>query len=260
MPKSAFGITFNEAKPTEATRYTEVNRAEAGHQRELSQDKAAESSSTFSAPGALAVNLPARDADEKQLHEARREIELLSTNNDRLVRALAGALHQISRDHGDVHNHELSRLSTHRFSLTGQLQQAHAAAARGKSYLALLFITLDGFTKENDLPGQAIGDKLLTIVANRIAGCACAKEAACRYGDDEFVVLIPNIEEAASAVEIANEIRNQIGGFYWIDGDAFRITATVGVAMILPESAEAPLRCGAITPLPALDCLSKAMI
>jgi diguanylate cyclase (GGDEF)-like protein len=112
-----------------------------------------------------------------------------------------------------------------------RLQRELAIATQQKRQLALLVIDLNDFKAVNDRCGHAVGDKLLTAVAARITNCIRAEDIACRYGGDEFVVLLSNLNDPAIAATIGEKICEHIGRRYSIDGEESRITAAVGLAL-----------------------------
>lgn len=105
---------------------------------------------------------------------------------------------------------------------------------------ALLAIDLDGFKPVNDIFGHAMGDKVLTAVARRIAAVASDRATVARLGGDEFVALIAlpgAIDPRASARAFGDEIRDALREPFEIDGNLFPVGASIGVAVV-PEDAE----------------------
>jgi diguanylate cyclase (GGDEF)-like protein len=105
---------------------------------------------------------------------------------------------------------------------------------------AVLVIDLDGFKPVDDIFGHAMGDKVLTAVARRIAAVASDRATVARQGGDEFVALIAlpgAIEARASARAFGDEIRLALSEPFEIDGNKFPVGASIGVAVV-PEDAE----------------------
>jgi diguanylate cyclase (GGDEF)-like protein len=105
---------------------------------------------------------------------------------------------------------------------------------------ALLAIDLDGFKPVNDIFGHAMGDKVLTAVARRIAAVASDRATVARIGGDEFVALIAlpgAVDPRASARAFGEEIRRSLEEPVEIDGNKFPVGASVGVAVV-PHDAE----------------------
>ena len=121
-----------------------------------------------------------------------------------------------------------------RILLADRLQQAISATRREKSHMALMFIDLDKFKPVNDTLGHHIGDLMLREVAKRMLECLRESDSAARIGGDEFVVLLPLIEEAADAVAVAEKIRTALNQPFIIAGHNLNISSSIGVA-VYPE-------------------------
>ena len=105
---------------------------------------------------------------------------------------------------------------------------------------AVLAIDLDGFKPVNDTHGHAIGDRVLTAVARRIASVVDERGMLARVGGDEFIAIMPlkDGQERAQARVIAEDIRNALDADpVELDGLSFRVGCSVGVA-IVPEDAK----------------------
>ena len=125
-------------------------------------------------------------------------------------------------------------------SLTGLLNRRaffeHAnqllkTARRRKESAALLMIDLDHFKRVNDRFGHAEGDRVLKAVAAALKATARENDIVARYGGEEFVVAILGVDEAESVVA-AERLREAIAA---ISGTKCRITASIGVASLIPD-------------------------
>ncbi|WOB05906.1 diguanylate cyclase domain-containing protein [Piscinibacter gummiphilus] len=99
------------------------------------------------------------------------------------------------------------------------------------TYLALLFIDLDGFKPVNDTHGHAAGDAVLTAFGKRVARLVREDDVVARLGGDEFAVLLPAIANVGVAERVASAIVELAQRPFSIDGGlTVHIGASVGVA------------------------------
>lgn len=111
------------------------------------------------------------------------------------------------------------------------LESAIAEAARKDQSVGLLFIDLNGFKRINDEYGHAAGDEILTTVASRIAARVRNSDVVCRYGGDEFVVVLPCVTDAGAVTKVADAIRERLSLPCWIQGNEQHLSAAIGQSM-----------------------------
>ncbi|HEY2345142.1 MAG TPA: diguanylate cyclase [Xanthomonadaceae bacterium] len=114
-------------------------------------------------------------------------------------------------------------------------ERLHAAAletGQSSQPLALLFIDLDHFKRINDEHGHDAGDECLREVARRVRATLRFGDVLGRYGGEEFVIGLPNMQaEAASAM--GERIRQAVGSRpIACNGVEVSITVSIGVAML----------------------------
>jgi diguanylate cyclase len=167
---------------------------------------------------------------QHELKAAQQQIETLEKTNSclrqklkRLEKKYEQALHSSNHD-------ELTGLPN-RNLLLDRLKQAMAQSDRQHKQLALLFIDLDKFKNVNDRLGHVAGDKLLQQVAGRLAVCIRYGDTACRYGGDEFVIMLPEIESHESVASVTEKIRAHLAAPYVVDGNVMTVTASIGTAI-----------------------------
>jgi len=165
---------------------------------------------------------------QQQLKAANQQIKTLRETNASLIQKLhakknAQALHFAYHD-------ELTGLPNRRL-LRDRLKQAMAQSDRQDKQVALLFIDLDKFKSVNDSLGHAAGDSLLQQVAKRLAACIRYGDTACRYGGDEFVIMLPEIDDQDSVAAVTEKIRARLAESYVLDGNVIAVTASIGTAV-----------------------------
>lgn len=175
-------------------------------------------------------NAPAAATSRQELEAALREIEVLRTQGSLLIRQVSLLSHEVARARQFAHHDGLTGLPNRRL-LLDRYNQAVAVAARQHRQVALLFLDLDGFKSVNDTYGHAAGDRVLQQVAARLRACTRTSDTACRYGGDEFVILLPQYEGQESAVAVAEKIRANLAAPYAVDGIGISVTASIGMAI-----------------------------
>ena len=119
-----------------------------------------------------------------------------------------------------------------RILLQDRLQQTLLRANRSDEKLALVFLDLDHFKQVNDLQGHQVGDELLRQVASRLSGLLRAADTVCRWGGDEFVLLLHPIAGTEEMVAVAGKILAAIKKpFQLRAGASFRTTTSLGIAL-----------------------------
>jgi diguanylate cyclase (GGDEF)-like protein/PAS domain S-box-containing protein len=78
--------------------------------------------------------------------------------------------------------------------LKDRLTQTMSACKRSKRYAALLFLDMDNFKPLNDTHGHDAGDLLLITVAERLMSCVRESDTVARFGGDEFVLLLHELD------------------------------------------------------------------
>jgi two-component system, cell cycle response regulator len=111
------------------------------------------------------------------------------------------------------------------------------AAARGKP-LSLLVLDIDYFKSVNDGFGHDAGDDVLREFATRVRKSIRGIDLACRYGGEEFVVVMPETDMAVATV-VAERIRRRIAGeVFQINQGATSLDVTISIGIAALATAE----------------------
>lgn len=138
-----------------------------------------------------------------------------------------------------------------RHLLKDRLVQAMAASKRSGLYGALMFLDLDNFKPLNDMHGHDAGDLLLVEAAHRINSCVREADTVARFGGDEFVVVLNDLdadkaESTTQARIVAEKIHAALAEPYVLKiqrtgGEEttieYRCTSSIGVVLFVNHEA-----------------------
>jgi diguanylate cyclase (GGDEF)-like protein len=116
--------------------------------------------------------------------------------------------------------------------LIDRLQAEIERSQRTRRPFALLFLDLDGFKNINDRHGHLVGNRALCRVAEVLRYSCRTIDTPARFGGDEFVVILPETDEAA-----AEHLSRRIADRLLRDTETPLISVSLGVA-VFPRSAE----------------------
>jgi diguanylate cyclase (GGDEF)-like protein/PAS domain S-box-containing protein len=130
-----------------------------------------------------------------------------------------------------------------------RFRQVMATNKRTRCYGALLFLDLDDFKPVNDAHGHEVGDLLLIEVANRLRTCVREMDSVARFGGDEFVVMLSELDlneqrSLAHARTVVEKIDKVLSAPYVLlvkagEGDAstveHRCTVSIGHTLFGPD-------------------------
>lgn len=116
--------------------------------------------------------------------------------------------------------------------MEGHLETLVRDAVRGGRQLSVLVADIDFFKHVNDTYGHNAGDMVLREFANRIRRNTRGIDLACRFGGEEFVIIMPDTE-SGRAFQIGERLRACIAANpFMIDNTAVRVTTSVGLASL----------------------------
>jgi diguanylate cyclase (GGDEF)-like protein len=167
---------------------------------------------------------------QQQFWIAQALIEHLVTRNLRLEKELVQLANREAQARRLAYHDALTGLAN-RTLLQDRFSQAISQAKRHRKFVAMLLIDLDGFKSINDSLGHATGDKLLCTVAARLVSSIRGADTVCRYGGDEFVIMLPDVEGPAMAAAAAEKIRASLSEPDLVEGYEIRMTASIGSAL-----------------------------
>jgi len=110
-------------------------------------------------------------------------------------------------------------------------------AQRNQEKLVLMLLDLDDFKEVNDTLGHSVGDRLLQAVAHRLTSLLRRGDTVARMGEDEFMLLLPEMAQVEAATEVAQKILEAIRKPFVFEGHELHTSASIGIA-IYPDHGE----------------------
>jgi diguanylate cyclase (GGDEF)-like protein len=190
------------------------------------------------ADGVIQRQYRKRDAAERALRRAQRTLEQrVEERTLELARVNAGLQAEVAErrlaDQRVVHmaHHDALTGLPNRTLFADRVGQAIARAHRRDGKIAVLFLDLDRFKNVNDSLGHAIGDLLLTAVAERLTNCLREEDTAARLGGDEFIISLPDVADAGEAARIAARILGELAKPFRIADHQLHADGSIGIAL-----------------------------
>jgi len=118
--------------------------------------------------------------------------------------------------------------------LDERLELAVAHAKRGE-IVATHLLDLDYFKNVNDTLGHPVGDKLLTMVADRLRRLVQEGETVARMGGDEFAIVQVQVAQPSDATALAQRVIDGVSEPYEIDGHQVVVGASVGISVSVTD-------------------------
>lgn len=119
-----------------------------------------------------------------------------------------------------------------------RVERAIHRSRRSNKPLALMFVDLDKFKPINDELGHEAGDAVLKTVAERMLACVRQSDTVARFGGDEFVAILENLDHAESASVVAQKVLSTVPKPIKVtDGKTARVGASIGIS-IFPDDGE----------------------
>jgi diguanylate cyclase (GGDEF)-like protein/PAS domain S-box-containing protein len=112
-----------------------------------------------------------------------------------------------------------------------RFEHARANAQRRKTGLVLMSLDLDNFKSINDELGHDIGDAVLSAAANRMKRLLRKADTVARFGGDEFVLMLGEINSKEDVVKVVQKILGELRQPYVIEGHHLVLTVSIGIAM-----------------------------
>lgn len=159
------------------------------------------------------------------------------------VAGLRGVLRDVTQTY--LQEKQISHMALHdaltelpnRVLLEDRFKVALRLASRTVHKVGVCFIDLDHFKNINDTLGHKVGDKLLQAFSEVLKTQLRAGDTLARWGGDEFVLLLPDMQSEGSIRETIKKVREIMQSPLQVDGADLSVTFSMGVA-IYPDDGE----------------------
>jgi diguanylate cyclase (GGDEF)-like protein/PAS domain S-box-containing protein len=173
-----------------------------------------------------------------------RQFEILHTNllDDEHVRGIVLNARDISER--KVFEEQLAHQAFHdpvtnlanRALFVERVRHAIGRARRDNSDLGVMFLDIDDFKTINDSLGHGAGDAALIDVAKRLSNSIRSSDTAARFGGDEFVVLLEDLDSTDTATEVAERVLEDLRQPLVVAGKELVVRGSIGISILAGSS------------------------
>ena len=123
--------------------------------------------------------------------------------------------------------------------LLDRAAQAMAQARRTGKHLAVCLLDLDGFKPINDAHGHEAGDRVLIEIARRMQGIVRSTDTVARFGGDEFVLLLTELDHPEECFEVLQRLQESIARPFAFLPASITVGASIGITFYPDDDADA---------------------
>ncbi|MCF6206232.1 MAG: diguanylate cyclase, partial [Sulfurovum sp.] len=136
-----------------------------------------------------------------------------------------------AQEHAFLATHDPLTGLSNRLLLNDRLEHAINHASRFDKCIAVIFCDLDNFKPINDTYGHSVGDEILKGVAESLKDILRKEDTICRFGGDEFVILIEELKSFDYLENILEKIRSISQNSFHIEGHTLKVGMSIGAAL-----------------------------
>lgn len=193
----------------------------------------------------VTVRLRLRPESVNLQHEVWIECRLLSHRDaESRVTGIRGVLRDITQTY--LHEKQITHMALHdaltglpnRVLLEDRIKIALRLAGRNGQLVGVCFIDLDHFKVVNDSLGHKAGDRLLIAFAERLRSELRIGDTLARWGGDEFVLLLQDMESEVDIRQVADKVIRALQRPLDLNGSETRVTFSMGAAVFPGDGSE----------------------
>jgi diguanylate cyclase (GGDEF)-like protein len=173
-------------------------------------------------------------------HKSFKQVLRIKYENQHLVEELSSANQRLEEF---AYTDPLTGLTNRRW-FREQADKALERCHRHDKRLAILLIDLDNFKEVNDTLGHETGDEILIVVAKRLKSAlrqsdalTLSTEDTARYGGDEFILLLEDIDQTKDVVKASERILQEVNEPVTLNQHSFNPGCSIGIS-IFPDDAQ----------------------
>lgn len=163
------------------------------------------------------------------LIEAQQSLEEINAHLNELVVIRTSELERANAKLERMAYHDALTALPNRYHFLEQGKKSLALSQRNNASVSLLILDLDYFKKINDSFGHLVGDELLKRFANMLEQHCRESDQLCRYGGEEFLLLLPMTEQH-DAEEVAKRILRQTRELIVVSDTKVNLTVSIGLS------------------------------